>query len=251
MPKLKSSSPDDSSNHLIFLQSFFSGATQEIIYPLKSVLNLTNDLLKKYSERDFEYIGHKEFTDMLRTLKMMRDRLQHCFDTTQQLLNLNKKRVGFKEAGCDVNEVIHQTVGLMRHQLDISGSRVKLKLAKKNPPVRMDSVELTEVTLNILTNSIQSMIGGGTIYLRTFFSRKDKLVGIECRDEGMGIPKEILPHIFEPFFTTKQGSAEKNPGLGLSIVYSIIKAHKGDIIIKSSLRKGTLVTILLPEKSGR
>ena len=251
MRKSKSLSRDLSSDNLKFFQSFFSRTTQEIVYPLRSVLNLTDNLLKKYSDRDFEYIGHKEFIDILRTLKMMRERLQHCFDTTQRILSLDKKRVGFKEDRCDVNEVIHHTINMIRHQLEISGSRIRLKLAGHLPFLTLSSVELTEIMINILTNAIQSMIGGGIIYLRTTYQRKDDVVEIECRDEGMGIPKEALPHVFEPFFTTKQGTEEKSPGLGLSIVYSIIKAHKGDIVIKSSLRKGTTVTISLSAKKKK
>ena len=236
----------NSSEQLKLFESFFSGATQKVVYPLKNVLNLSDHLLKKYRERDFEYIGHKEFKDILRTLKMMRDRLEHCFNTTQRLLNLDKKHAGFKETRCHVNTVIHQTVGMMRHQLEISGSHIKTKLARNLPTIKMTSIELSEVMLNILTNSTQAMLGGGTIYLKTSYDSKQRGIKIECRDEGIGIPKDALPYVFEPFFTTKQGTEEKSPGLGLSIVHSIIKAHKGNIVIKSSLRKGTTVTIDLP-----
>ena len=63
-------------------------------------------------------------------------------------------------------------------------------------------------------------------------------------DNGKGIPKDVLPHIFEPFFSTKK--SEKNTGLGLSVVYGIIKQHGGTIVEESEEGVGTQVTITLP-----
>jgi signal transduction histidine kinase len=63
-------------------------------------------------------------------------------------------------------------------------------------------------------------------------------------DNGKGIPKDALPHIFEPFFSMKK--SEKNIGLGLSVVYGIIKEHGGTIDVESKEREGTKFTITLP-----
>jgi len=76
--------------------------------------------------------------------------------------------------------------------------------------------------------------------------RKDNMVRIECRDEGVGIPQENLSRVFEPFFTTKHRGLEKSSGLGLAIVYSIVSSYRGEVVVKSDLRKGTTLTILLP-----
>jgi len=67
-------------------------------------------------------------------------------------------------------------------------------------------------------------------------------------DTGLGIPEEIRDKIFEPFFSTKK--REKGTGLGLSISYGIIKAHHGDILVKSKEREGTTFTIKLPVSSS-
>ena len=80
----------------------------------------------------------------------------------------------------------------------------------------------------------------------TLESLRQMTAGHENAAQSVGIPKEVLDRVFEPFFTTKPRGLEKSSGLGLSIVYSIIKNHQGEVTIKSDFRKGTFFTILLP-----
>ena len=72
----------------------------------------------------------------------------------------------------------------------------------------------------------------------------NKFSKIEISDTGHGIRKELLENIFEPFFTTKQNG--KGVGLGLSVVYGIIKHHNGDIQVASEPNQGTTFSLLLP-----
>jgi len=88
---------------------------------------------------------------------------------------------------------------------------------------------------------------GGTIEISTGISLSASDTGkrgieIAVTDNGCGIPPEDLDKLFEPFFTTR----ENGTGLGLSIAYGIIKAHKGDLKVKSKEGKGTTFTIILP-----
>jgi signal transduction histidine kinase len=69
-------------------------------------------------------------------------------------------------------------------------------------------------------------------------------VRFDIRDTGAGIKPEALEHIFEPFFTTK--SVGRGTGLGLSVAYSIVKRHQGQIEVKSEIGRGTVFTVLLP-----
>jgi signal transduction histidine kinase len=69
---------------------------------------------------------------------------------------------------------------------------------------------------------------------------------ISIRDNGRGIPEENLSKIFDPYFTTKGTVTQKGLGLGLTIVYSIIKKHGGYITVSSRVSHGTTVDIFLP-----
>jgi len=99
-----------------------------------------------------------------------------------------------------------------------------------------------QVLLNLILNAQDAMPEGGEIRIQT--GEDNGVVHIDISDTGLGIPEEIRDKIFEPFFSTKK--REKGTGLGLSISYGIIKAHNGDILVKSKEKEGTTFTIKLP-----
>ena len=102
--------------------------------------------------------------------------------------------------------------------------------------------QITQVILNILQNSIDSITeDGGKITLTLDRTNLDLILKIQ--DTGEGIKTENLKSIFEPFFTTK---GQKGTGLGLSVSYGIVKSHGGEILIESVLSVGSTVTLILP-----
>ena len=106
--------------------------------------------------------------------------------------------------------------------------------------INCDPEKLKQVFINVISNGLQAMDDGGAITI----SSESIPGGVEIRikDEGIGIPVENLGNIFEPFFTTRKTGS----GLGLSISYKIIEAHKGDISAFSSPGRGTTFIIRLP-----
>ncbi len=103
--------------------------------------------------------------------------------------------------------------------------------------------KMSQVFMNLLINSIQSIEDVGII---TIITKKDRNGRIELvfRDTGVGMCKEIQSKIFDPFFTTKP--VGEGTGMGLSIVHGIIKDHNGDIVVSSKPGKGTEFRIILP-----
>lgn len=110
--------------------------------------------------------------------------------------------------------------------------------------VFMDSGNVREALLNILTNAVHAIGSNGKIVVRTYKERNS--VVIEVKDTGSGIPEEALPFIFDPFFTTK-GSG--STGLGLTITHKIIEKHKGKIEVESKPNAGSTFRVFLPLKS--
>ena len=228
------------------LRTLISGTVREIHLPLKGIGQSAQRLVAKYHDRDFEYIGHKEYKTIMRSLNSISSQIDYCCDTTSKLINLNKRKIGIKEEGCDVNNVIREAVKLLRHHMEALGVNLNLRLSAKLPKVCLGFLETNQVIMNIISNAIQSIDKNGKIVIRTCFDRKKEMVKIDFSDNGIGIPRDVLPRIFDPFFTTKQRGVDKNAGLGLSIVYSILHSCHGDIDIRSSLRKGTTVSIWVP-----
>ncbi len=110
--------------------------------------------------------------------------------------------------------------------------------------IHADEDRLKQVLLNLFLNAIQAMEDSGRLSVRLF---RDKAgVVITVSDTGSGIKKEDLPDIFEPYFTTKLSGI----GLGLAIVQNIVKAHHGEVGVKSEPGRGTVFTIILPDKEN-
>lgn len=238
------------SERMKLIHFFVAGTAKEIKNPLLAILNRTEGILNQYKSRDFEYIGYKEFTDIIHSLEDMHIQLKRCFETIDRLILMNQKRTGHKETSCSVNGVVQDILKLMDQQFKLSGIKLKLHLAKALPLVPVPEIDLQQAVSNIIVNAIQAMPTGGNLFLRT--SVLGKKVVLEIRDNGIGIPKENIPFIFDPFFTTKHREGERNSGLGLAIVYSILRAYHADIEVKSSLRVGTSVKLIFPAlRSGK
>ncbi len=103
--------------------------------------------------------------------------------------------------------------------------------------------------LNLLTNARQAMPRGGHIIIRIAPDAAAGTVDLTVRDNGSGIPPEILPRIFDRYFSTKQGpdaSGKGGTGVGLAACREIIEAHQGKIRVESSVGVGTAFILKLP-----
>ncbi len=110
------------------------------------------------------------------------------------------------------------------------------------PEVYCQPNQINQVLLNLLVNAAQAMDHKGHLYLRAW--QQDRLVCIEVRDSGPGIAPEHMSRLFEPFFTTKPVGS--GTGLGLSLSYSIVKKHHGDILVQSKPGEGASFVVCLP-----
>ena len=148
----------------------------------------------------------------------------------------------------DINVVVERCLLLVHHNLDLAAIQLNRELAPDLPHIPCDPTQIEQVLLALVMNAIDAMPHGGTLLLSTGFSENGRAIEILVRDDGAGIPAEILPTIFEPFVTTKDRT--HGTGLGLAVSRSIIERHSGKISIQSEVGKGTTVKITLPLTAG-
>jgi len=110
------------------------------------------------------------------------------------------------------------------------------------PLVECDPAQLNQVFMNLLANACDAIGGAGNIWVTTRVEGDAVVVAI--RDDGSGIPPEVLGRIFDPFFTTKDVGA--GTGLGLAISQSIVSAHGGQLDVESAPGSGTTFRVVLP-----
>lgn len=111
--------------------------------------------------------------------------------------------------------------------------------------LRVDGVKIKEVFINIIKNAVEAMPMGGTLRVKTSWTKTDRLRFLEItfEDTGHGISRKNIEKVFAPFFTTKATGT----GIGLSVVKKIMEIHDGRVNIKSRPGKGTVVTLQLPD----
>jgi len=140
----------------------------------------------------------------------------------------------------DLNAVVRDLVAFVRPELDQAGVTVESALAEELPPLKLDVRYIKQALLNLIKNAVAAMSGGGRLGIET--RRVGDEVQLAVSDTGSGIPAEIMDKIFEPYFTTKPFGT----GLGLTIVFKIVKEHFGDIAVASREGEGTTFTITVP-----
>ncbi|MEK6691449.1 MAG: PAS domain S-box protein [Nitrospirota bacterium] len=156
-----------------------------------------------------------------------------------------------------LNNVINDTIELVGKMMANRKISVKMELDEKISAIYGDSNQIEQVVMNLILNSADAMHDGGTITVSTFLvdlqskaSRVHPLLNpgkyavLSVSDTGTGITDEVKNRMFEPFFTTKETG--KGTGLGLAMVYGIVKEHKGVINVESQLGRGTTFEIYLP-----
>lgn len=167
---------------------------------------------------------------------------------TQQLLTFSKGGAPVRKT-TSISEMIRQTAVFVTRGSNV---RCEFRIVPDLRPVFADEGQLSQVVHNLVINAMQAMKNGGVIRIsaenvRGESARKEAgvaedMVKVSVRDEGPGIPAEILSRIFDPYFTTK----EQGSGLGLATVYSIVKRHDGQIDVESRPGAGTAFHVYLP-----
>jgi signal transduction histidine kinase len=185
--------------------------------------------------------GHQ----VLNRIQRAEEATRRCAQTTKALLSFShQSRPELRTV--DLNAQVRETATILDRLL---GGRIRLglHLSESLPPIAGDPIQLEQVLMNLAVNARDAMPDGGHLDLRTYL-QADGQVGLEVHDSGPGIPETILPHIFEPFITTKE--LGKGTGLGLAMVFGILKAHHGRIVADNAPEGGARFRISLPAAGG-
>ena len=162
-------------------------------------------------------------------------------DIVQGLLGFARPRPPQREP-IDLRALVRDTLTLMAHDLGRSGIRSETRFATDLPPVLVDAKQIQQVLVNLFTNAIQAMQVNGSGTLTINLHAQPGVVLLDVQDTGPGIAPDTVSRIFDPFFSTKP----KGTGLGLSVSFAIMRAHGGDLTVRSAPSGGTIFTLQLP-----
>lgn len=150
----------------------------------------------------------------------------------------------------DLNALIQEVLLILAVRLRHNNVDVSTDYAEDLSMIYGNSVQISQVFLNIVINALDAMPNGGVLTIQTAARQIDgrAMAQVKVSDTGYGIAPENLAKIYEAFFTTKSGNG--GTGLGLSVSKEIIDHHQGKIFVDSILDKGTSFTIWLPTQAG-
>ncbi len=194
------------------------------------------------------------------------EHLKNALTTIQLITELTRQLILFSEQKYEhktlinLNDILQKLTSSLKASLPKS-INLELELAQNLHNIEADANAIKQCVINLVLNAKDAIKDKGTIRIKTYninFSDyrldlnlnrvKGDFVCITVEDNGIGIPKNILDHIFEPFFTTKNALGT---GLGLSVVYGIVKQYKGIIDISSEIDKGSKFKLYFPSATTK
>ena len=219
------------SERLASLGRLAAGVAHEIRNPLSSIKGFAQYFAKRFK-------GQEEEEGYAIVMVKEVDRLNRVIT---ELLDFAGPKVPHREPQ-RLEDIADHVLKLLASDLAERKISIFKEYQENLPDVHVDRDQISQVFINIVLNSMESMKGGGKIMLSLQRTESPDAVAIVITDTGDGIPEEDLEKVFEPFFSSKR----KGTGLGLAVVHQIIEGHGGDISVESRPGEGTRFRIILP-----
>ena len=224
------------SERLATIGHMAAGVAHEVGNPLTAISSITQILQRKADDTFFQ-----------QQLKKVREHINYINKIVKDLVDFSRPSNG-ETTDTNVQEVIEQAVGLLKHDSRCRDTQFELDFGNNTPTIQCVPDQLHQVFVNLMLNAVDAMNDQEEphVYIRT--RKEEGYFRVEVEDEGHGIPEDVQLHIFEPFYTTKE--VGKGTGLGLSVSHGIIKRLGGSIDVESQPEEGTTFIIRLPLDSN-
>ena len=214
-----------------------SGIAHELNNPINNISLSAESLLELGPE-----MSYTEAKEMIEDILFQADRASQI---VKDLLEFSRTERPFL-LRLSIRETLERTIKLIKNQIMVTGIHIEKNIPGNLPPIKGRRQDLQQAFINILLNAIQAMQDiskENVIYIGAALG-PEGYIRIDIADTGCGIKPGNIDHIFDPFFTTKE--VGRGTGLGLSLVYSIIRTHGGYVEVKSKINQGTTFSIFLP-----
>ncbi len=229
---------------LIALGKMVASVSHEINNPIGSIINFASlilESLRQGAPRPDQMAKFEKYLEL--TVR----EAQRCGKIVSNLLSFARQQP-VEPKGIDLCDIVERVIQLIHHKLELSNIHLDWKSEKPTLPMWGDYNQIQQCLINLIFNAMEAMPNGGDLIIRGGCDPNTERIWISISDSGVGIAPQVLPHIYEPFFTTKSDGC--GVGLGLSMVYGIIREHRGEISVQSQEGKGTEFCIMLPAAPG-
>ena len=215
------------SESLASMTTMAAGVAHEIKNPL-AAMQIHTQLMRKA----FQRFGSLDEEKAEKYLSVIEEETEHLNKIAVDFLYAVKPLDVELRLG-SLNEEIEEVISFLLPEAEEKNIQVETKLDPFIPRIEFDKRLVKQALLNLVQNAFAAMSEGGKLGITS--KNQGDFISLRIKDNGCGIPEDKLSKIFEPYYTTKASGT----GLGLTLVYKIMKEHNGDIHVKSELGKGT------------
>ena len=218
-----------------------SGIAHEINQPL-NVLKMRADSLLYWADNG----NMPPVDEMLQDIRIISKCAGQIGDIIQHMRTLSREQRPDYTEDCRLFATIHSALNMMRSRLIEHGIQVIIEQEVPEAIVKMNAVQMEQIILNLLSNSLQALKEANHTEKKILISYQPTAdwVTLEVADNGPGIPITVREQIFEPFYST--GKAEENMGFGLSICKKIVQSYGGEIWATDNAMGGASIIVKLP-----
>jgi signal transduction histidine kinase len=225
---------------LISLGRLSASVVHEINNPIAGILNyarLMKRMIKKSGKNPPDVEKFSGYLDI------MESESARISNIVSSLLTFSRKsQASF--ASIDVKTLIEKSALLCQHKLELCSIELDTQIEPNINSIYGDFNQLQQSIINLVFNAVDAITTKGKISIKASNLKEQKQVLIQVKDNGKGIPSDLLNRIFEPFYTTKDEGY--GVGLGLSIIFGIMERHKGSIEVESQEDMGSSFYLKLP-----
>lgn len=222
---------------------FVANASHELLTPLAAIKGFIETLDDPAAGDDVA--TRSRFLGIMATET---DRMQALVRDLMSLSRIEAEKYDPPQTPVDFSDVVMETVDQLRNSQKERGADIMIDVMAGLPPVMGDSGQLRQLASNILNNALKYGRAGTPVTVSLVRSRSGAMINFTVADVGDGIAPEHLPRLTERFYRVDSGRSRLvgGTGLGLSLVKHIVDRHRGHLEIRSTVGKGTTVSILLP-----
>jgi two-component system phosphate regulon sensor histidine kinase PhoR len=222
---------------------FVANASHELLTPLAAIKGFIETLDDPAAGDDVA--TRSRFLGIMATET---DRMQALVRDLMSLSRIEAEKYDPPQTPVDFSDIVMETVDQLRNSQKERGADIMIDVMAGLPPVMGDLGQLRQLASNILNNALKYGRAGTPVTVSLVRSRSGAMISFSVTDVGDGIAPEHLPRLTERFYRVDSGRSRLvgGTGLGLSLVKHIVDRHRGHLEIRSTVGKGTTVSILLP-----
>ncbi|BAI80676.1 hypothetical protein DEFDS_1208 [Deferribacter desulfuricans SSM1] len=222
-----------------YKNEFIANMSHELRTPLNSIVGLT-ELILKNNQLD------NELKEKLKIINLSGKQLLNIINDILDLSKIESGKIDLEIEEIDLTETIDYVSNIIKPQCNEKNISFKVIFKAKNYLINTDKYKLTQILLNLLSNSVKYTEENGLIEL--IIEEDTKYIIIHVKDTGIGIPEDLMQNLFEPFVTMGRKFNVQGTGLGLPLTKKLVNLLGGKIAVKSKVGEGTIFTVYIPKE---